>query len=175
LRNGQTLLRPFAVSHAKYICTLIKTLQIFMPGESEKETSQSRKEISPISKPAVGAVVGAAIGSIAGPIGAIVGGVAGAVAGNATSKHRRVARGSKKTARKRRKEGERIDLKDPSHARQRQLEHLRRRSPLKATEQAGKSGVSILLPLVPFALAHRLDTYERVETRMEFCVAGIQR
>jgi hypothetical protein len=42
----------------------------------------------------------------------------------------------------RRKEGERIDRKDPSHAKQRQLEHLRRRSPLKATEQAGKSGIS---------------------------------
>jgi hypothetical protein len=42
-----------------------------------------------------------------------------------------------------RREGERIDQKYQRHAKQRQIEYLLRRSPLKATEEAGKSGISI--------------------------------
>lgn len=98
-------LRPFAASHAKYICSPTKTLRISMStpnsDQQDEETSQSSEniEIPPIPKQTAGAVAGAAVGSIAGPIGAIVGGVAGALAGKA-AKGRRVRSASARSLRK---------------------------------------------------------------------------
>ena len=98
------LLRPFASSHAKYICSPIKRLRTSMsaPNSDQHEgTSQSSEniEIPPIPKQTAGAVAGAAVGSIAGPIGAIVGGVAGALAGKA-AKGRHVRLASARSVRK---------------------------------------------------------------------------
>ena len=99
------LLRPFASSHAKYICSPIKRLRTSMSApnsdQQNAETSQFSKniEIPPIPKQTAGAVAGAAVGSIAGPIGAIVGGVAGALAGKA-AKGRHVRLASARSVRK---------------------------------------------------------------------------